>query len=316
MRKKWLTVGTALMISAMMMAGCGNTENKDEAASTQETAGEEKDAESTPKETEGGSFEGMISPVSREEGSGTRGAFIELFGIETKDEAGNKIDNTTDMAEVTNSTSVMLTTVEGNEYAIGYISLGSMDDTKVKALNIDGAEATVENIKSGDYKISRPFNIVTKEGLSEVAADFVKYIMSEDGQRVVEENGYISQGNEGAYEAAELSGKITVAGSSSVTPVMEKLKEGYVALNPDVEIEVQQNDSTTGVTSAIEGVCDIGMASRELKDTELAEGITGTAIALDGIAVIVNKENPINDMTSEQVASIFTGETIDWSEIQ
>lgn len=304
------------MISAMMMAGCGNTENTDEAASTQETAGEEKDAESTPEETEGGSFEGMISPVSREEGSGTRGAFIELFGIETKDEAGNKIDNTTDMAEVTNSTSVMLTTVEGNEYAIGYISLGSMDDTKVKALNIDGAEATVENIKSGDYKISRPFNIVTKEGLSEVAADFVKYIMSEDGQRVVEENGYISQGNEGAYEAAELSGKITVAGSSSVTPVMEKLKEGYVALNPDVEIEVQQNDSTTGVTSAIEGVCDIGMASRELKDTELAEGITGTAIALDGIAVIVNKENPINDMTSEQVASIFTGETIDWSEIQ
>lgn len=316
MRKKWLTVGTALMISAMMMAGCGNTENKDEAASTQETAGEEKDAESTPEETEGGSFEGMISPVSREEGSGTRGAFIELFGIETKDEAGNKIDNTTDMAEVTNSTSVMLTTVEGNGYAIGYISLGSMDDTKVKALNIDGAEATVENIKSGDYKISRPFNIVTKEGLSEVAADFVKYIMSEDGQRVVEENGYISQGNEGAYEAAELSGKITVAGSSSVTPVMEKLKEGYVALNPDVKIEVQQNDSTTGVTSAIEGVCDIGMASRELKDTELAEGITGTAIALDGIAVIVNKENPINDMTSEQVASIFTGETIDWSEIQ
>lgn len=316
MRKKWLAVGTALMISAMMMAGCGNTENTDEAASTQETAGEEKDAESTPEETEGGSFEGMISPVSREEGSGTRGAFIELFGIETKDEAGNKIDNTTDMAEVTNSTSVMLTTVEENEYAIGYISLGSMDDTKVKALNIDGAEATVENIKSGDYKISRPFNIVTKEGLSEVAADFVKYIMSEDGQRVVEENGYISQGNEGAYEAAELSGKITVAGSSSVTPVMEKLKEGYVALNPDVEIEVQQNDSTTGVTSAIEGVCDIGMASRELKDTELAEGITGTAIALDGIAVIVNKENPINDMTSEQVASIFTGETIDWSEIQ
>lgn len=316
MRKKWLAVGTALMISAMMMAGCGNTENTDEAASTQETAGEEKDAESTPEETEGGSFEGMISPVSREEGSGTRGAFIELFGIETKDEAGNKIDNTTDMAEVTNSTSVMLTTVEGNEYAIGYISLGSMDDTKVKALNVDGAEATVENIKSGDYKISRPFNIVTKEGLSEVAADFVKYIMSEDGQRVVEENGYISQGNEGAYEAAELSGKITVAGSSSVTPVMEKLKEGYVALNPDVEIEVQQNDSTTGVTSAIEGVCDIGMASRELKDTELAEGITGTAIALDGIAVIVNKENPINDMTSEQVASIFTGETIDWSEIQ
>lgn len=325
MRKKWLTIGTALMVSAVMMAGCGNTEAKDttaestpeasqEAASPEES--EEQDKEEPSEDTEGGSFEGMISPVSREEGSGTRGAFIELFGIETKDADGNKVDNTTEMAEVTNSTSVMLTTVEGNEYAIGYISLGSMDDTKVKALNIDGAEATVDNIKSGSYKISRPFNIVTKEGLSEVAADFVKYIMSEDGQAVVEDNGYISQGNEGAYEAAELSGKVTVAGSSSVTPVMEKLKEAYVKLNPDVEIEVQQSDSTTGVTSAMEGVCDIGMASRELKDTEISGGVTGTAIALDGIAVIVNKENPISDMTSEQVASIFTGETTDWSEIQ
>ncbi len=342
MRKKWLTIGTALMVSAMMMAGCGNTEAKDTTAestpeASQEAASPEEsdaqDKEEPAEETEGGSFEGMISPVSREEGSGTRGAFIELFGIETKDADGNKVDNTTEMAEVTNSTSVMLTTVEGNEYvtnstsvmlttvegneyAIGYISLGSMDDTKVKALNIDGAEATVDNIKSGSYKISRPFNIVTKEGLSEVAADFVKYIMSEDGQAVVEDNGYISQGNEGAYEAAELSGKVTVAGSSSVTPVMEKLKEAYVKLNPDVEIEVQQNDSTTGVTSAMEGVCDIGMASRELKDTEISGGVTGTAIALDGIAVIVNKENPISDMTSEQVASIFTGETTDWSEIQ
>lgn len=325
MRKKWLTIGTALMVSAMMMAGCGNTEAKDttaenapeaskEEASLEES--EEQDKEEPSEETEGGSFEGMINPVSREEGSGTRGAFIELFGIETKDADGNKVDNTTEMAEVTNSTSVMLTTVEGNEYAIGYISLGSMDDTKVKALNIDGAEATVDNIKSGSYKISRPFNIVTKEGLSEVAADFVKYIMSEDGQTVVEENGYISQGNEGAYEAAGLSGKVTVAGSSSVTPVMEKLKEAYVKLNPDVEIEVQQSDSTTGVTSAMESICDIGMASRELKDTEISGGVTGTAIALDGIAVIVNKENPISDMTSEQVASIFTGETTDWSEIQ
>ena len=325
MRKKWLTIGIALMVSAMMMAGCGNTEAKDAQAesttaeNTPEASkeeSEEQDKEEPSEETEGGSFEGMISPVSREEGSGTRGAFIELFGIETKDADGNKVDNTTEMAEVTNSTSVMLTTVEGNEYAIGYISLGSMDDTKVKALNIDGAEATVDNIKSGSYKISRPFNIVTKEGLSEVAADFIKYIMSEDGQAVVEDNGYISQGNEGAYEAAELSGKVTVAGSSSVTPVMEKLKEAYVKLNPDVEIEVQQNDSTTGVTSAMEGVCDIGMASRELKDTEISGGVTGTAIALDGIAVIVNKENPISDMTSEQVASIFTGETTDWSEIQ
>ena len=323
MKKRWLILGTTMMVSAMMMAGCGATDDAADAATdttqeaeadiTQDDAEETDAAEET--ETKDADFTGLISPISREDGSGTRGAFIELFGIETKDADGNKIDNTTDMAEITNSTSVMLTTVQGNEYAIGYVSLGSLNDS-VKAVNIDGAEATVDNIKDGTYKISRPFNIVTKEGLSDVAADFVKYIMSEDGQAVVEDNGYISQENEGAYEASGLSGKITVAGSSSVTPVMEKLKEAYVAVNPDVEIEVQQSDSTTGVTSAIEGICDIGMASRELKDSETSEGVSATAIALDGIAVIVNQGNPISDMTSEQVRSIFTGETQDWSDIK
>lgn len=321
MKKKWMTVGTVLMVSAMMLAGCGN--KADHTAETNATeSGQGSDAKSTiepadAEENESGSegFKGLISPVSREEGSGTRGAFIELFGIESKDEQGNKIDNTTNLAEITNSTSVMLTTVEGNEYAIGYISLGSLNDA-VKALNIDGAEATVENIKSGTYKISRPFNIVVKENLSKTAADFVNYIVSEDGQKVVEDNGYISQRNEGAYEASGVSGKITVAGSSSVTPVMEKLKEAYQALNPDVEVEVQQSDSTTGVTSAVEGICDIGMASRELKDSELSEGISGRAIALDGIAVIVNSKNPIIDMSSDQVRSIFTGEIEDWADVR
>ena len=319
MKKRFLALGTALAVSAIMMVGCGATEKADDTAAdtTQNTEAEEtgaaEEADNTVEEST--DFSGMISPVSREDGSGTRGAFIELFGIETKDADGNKIDNTTDLAEITNSTSVMMTTVQGNEYAIGYVSLGSLNDS-VKAMNIDGAEATVDNIKSGTYKISRPFNIVTKEGLSEVAADFVKYIMSEDGQAVVEDNGYISQGNEGAYEASGLSGKVTVAGSSSVTPVMEKLKEAYMAVNPDVDIEVQQSDSTTGVNSAIEGICDIGMASRELKDSEASEGITAQAIALDGIAVIVNLNNPISDMTSEQVRSIFTGETQDWSDIK
>lgn len=319
MKKRFLALGTALAVSAIMMVGCGATEKADDTAAdtTQNTEAEEtgaaEEADNTVEEST--DFSGMISPVSREDGSGTRGAFIELFGIETKDADGNKIDNTTDLAEITNSTSVMMTTVQGNEYAIGYVSLGSLNDS-VKALNIDGAEATVDNIKSGTYKISRPFNIVTKEGLSEVAADFVKYIMSEDGQAVVEDNGYISQGNEGAYEASGLSGKVTVAGSSSVTPVMEKLKEAYMAINPDVDIEVQQSDSTTGVNSAIEGICDIGMASRELKDSEASEGITTQAIALDGIAVVVNLNNPISNMTSEQVRSIFTGETQDWSDIK
>lgn len=315
MKRRFLATMAAVMVSAMMMTACGSNEaDVKQDAATEETANNET-TEATDDVEEDTTFEGMINPISREDGSGTRGAFIELFGIETKDEEGNKIDNTTDMAEITNSTSVMLTTVQGNEYAIGYVSLGSLNDT-VKALAIDGAEASVETIKDGSYKISRPFNIVTKETVSEVAADFIKFIMSEQGQAVVEENGYISKGNEGTYESTGLSGKVTVAGSSSVTPVMEKLKEEYIALNPDVEIEVQQNDSTTGVNSTIEGICDIGMASRELKDSETAEGVTGTAIALDGIAVIVNTENPISDMEAETVRQIFTGEILDWSEVQ
>ena len=241
--------------------------------------------------------------------------FIELFGIETKNDAGEKVDNTTEDAEITNSTSVMMTTIAGNKGAIGYVSLGSLNDT-VKAVDIDGAEATVDAIKAGEYKVARPFNIAVKEGLSDVASDFIKFIMSEDGQKVVEDNGYISQGNEGAYTASGLKGKVVVAGSSSVTPVMEKLKEAYAAVNPDVEIEVQQSDSTTGMTSAIEGVCDIGMASRDLKDSELEAGLTPTVIAMDGIAVVVNNDSPVTELTSENVKDIFTGEITDWADVQ
>lgn len=256
-----------------------------------------------------------ITVVSREDGSGTRGAFIELFGIEEKDADGNKVDNTISTAEITNSTSVMMTTIEGNEAAIGYISLGSLDKT-VKAVKIDGVEASVDNVKNGSYKISRPFNIATMGDISEQAQDFIAFIMSAEGQAVVEEAGYISEGNTGSYTASGKKGKITVAGSSSVTPVMEKLKEAYVALNPDVTIEVQQSDSTTGMTSAIEGVCDIGMASRALKDSELAEGLNAQAIALDGIAVVVNNNKDIDELTSEQVKQIYTGAITKWSELK
>lgn len=256
-----------------------------------------------------------ITVVSREDGSGTRGAFIELIGIEKKDAEGNKVDKTIASAEITNSTSVMMTTIAGNESAIGYISLGSLDDT-VKAVKIDGVEATAENVKNGTYKVSRPFNIATMGDVSEVTQDFIDFIMSEDGQAVVEEAGYISQGNNGAYEPADVSGKIVVAGSSSVTPVMEKLSEAYMAINPEVEIEVQQSDSTTGMTSAMEGVCDIGMASRDLKDSELEAGLVPTAIALDGIAVVVNNNSDIEELTSEQVRQIYTGEVTKWSEVK
>ena len=257
---------------------------------------------------------GDITVVSREDGSGTRGAFVELFGIE-EEKDGEKVDMTTDEASVTNSTSVMMTTVAGDENAIGYISLGSLDDT-VKAVKIDGVEATVDNVSNDSYKIARPFNILTSDKESDVAKDFVNYIMSSDGQKIVEDNGYIKEAADAkAYEAADgVSGKVVVAGSSSVTPVMEKLKEAYTAVNPNATIEVQQSDSTTGMTSTIDGTYDIGMASRELKDEEAAQ-LTPQVIALDGIAVIVNKENPITELTSEDVLNIYTGVTTDWSEI-
>ena len=255
---------------------------------------------------------GEITVLSREDGSGTRGAFIELFGIEQKNDAGEKEDMTTDDAQITNSTSVMMTTIAGNKGAIGYVSLGSLNDT-VKAVAIDGADATVDAIKAGEYKVARPFNIAVKDGLSDAASDFIKFIMSEDGQKVVEDNGYISQGNEGAYTASGLKGKVVVAGSSSVTPVMEKLKEAYLAVNKDAEIEVQESDSTTGMTATMEGTCDIGMASRELKDSE--SELKATAIAMDGIAVIVNKNNTLDDITSDQVKDIYLGDVTSWDEL-
>ena len=256
---------------------------------------------------------GEVSVYSREDGSGTRGAFIELFGIEEKDTNGDKVDLTTPTAAITNATSVMMTSVAGDANAIGYISLGSLNNM-VKALSIDGAEATAENVKSGTYKVARPFNIVTKDGVSDVAQDFIDYIMSSDGQKVVEENGCISVAdNAGSYKASGKSGKIVIAGSSSVTPVMEKLAEAYKALNPDVAIEVNQSDSTTGVNMATEGTCDIGMVSRELKDSE--SGVKATVIAQDGIAVIVNPDASIDELTSDQVKGIYTGELTTWEDV-
>ncbi len=256
-----------------------------------------------------------ISVISREDGSGTRGAFIELFGIEEKDENGEKVDMTTEEAAITNNTSVMMTTVAQDEYAIGYISLGSLNDT-VKAVKIDGVAPSVEAIKDGTYAIARPFNIAVNGELSEAAQAFVDYIMSAEGQAVIEENGYIPVEDEAeAYAGETPEGKVVVAGSSSVTPVMEKLKEAYLEVNANAEIEIQTSDSTTGMTSTQEGICDIGMASRELKDSELEAGLVPTTIAMDGIAVIVNNDNPTEELTSEQVKSVYVGETLTWEEL-
>ncbi len=256
-----------------------------------------------------------ISVVSREDGSGTRGAFIELFGVEEKDANGDKVDYTTDEAIIANSTEIVMTTVAGDDYAIGYSSLGSLNDT-VKAVKIDGAEPTADNINNGSYTISRPFNIATKGDVSDVAQDFINYIMSADGQQIIEDNGYIKASDAGAFESNGASGKIVVAGSSSVTPVMEKLQEAYQKVNSGAEIEIQESDSTTGMTAAMDGTCDIGMASRELKDTEIDGGLTATVIAKDGIAIIVNKNNPTEDLTKDQVNSIFRGEVTTWDEVK
>lgn len=291
MRKRILSLLLATVAATSLLAGCGSGKDKADKASDE------------------------IAVVSREDGSGTRGAFIELFGIEEKDKDGNKIDKTTTAAQITNSTSVMMTTIAENKAAIGYISLGSLNDT-VKAVKIDGAQPSVDTVKDGSYKIVRPFNIVTKDKLSKQAQDFENFIMSADGQKIVEDNGYIKVDEKAAaYKSNGAKGKVVVAGSSSVTPVMEKLKEAYAKANKYVTVEVQQSDSTTGVTNAIDGVCDIGMASRDLADSEAKKGVTAKAIAQDGIAVIVNKDSDINELTSEQVKAIFTGETTAWADI-
>ena len=254
-----------------------------------------------------------ITIVSREDGSGTRGAFIELFGIEEKQSDGTKVDMTTTDAQITNNTSVMLT-VAGDEYAIGYVSLGSLNDS-VKALKIDGAEATADNIENGSYKVSRPFNIAVKKDLdNEVAKDFMAYIMSTEGQEIVSNEKYIPVSDVEAYAGSKPSGKCVVGGSSSVSPLMEKLIEAYKKVNPNADIELQTSDSTTGMTSTIEGSYDIGMTSRELKDDEASE-LEATVIATDGIAVIVNKANTADELSADQVKSIYVGDVTTWDEV-
>lgn len=298
--KKWMAVLTLTGMMTGLLAGCGDKED------------------TTAADAEGGAAKWDstmdLTIVSREDGSGTRGAFIELFGIEEKKD-DEKVDMTTEEAQITNSTSVMLTTVAGDEYAIGYVSLGSLDDS-VKAVKIDGAEATAENVKSGTYKVSRPFNIATKEGAkNEVADDFIAYIMSQEGQKVVEETGYIAVDGAEAYAGSKPAGKVVVGGSSSVAPVMEKLIEAYKAVNPDAEVELQSTDSTTGMTSAMEGSYDIGMASRELKEDEVSGGLAAKVIATDGIAVIVNNASTVEELSSDQVKTIYVGDALTWDEV-
>ncbi len=280
--KKMAAFAMAGLMSVSLFAGCGKTENN------------------------------KITVVSREEGSGTRGAFIELMGVET--DAG---DQTTKDAEIANSTSLVQNTVSGNKNAIGYLSLGAYDSKLVKAVSVDGVAPTVENIKKGSYAVSRPFLICYKEeNLTELGKDFVSFILSQDGQKIVEEKGYISSvDNAEAYTASGLTGKLSLDGSTSVGPLMEVLAEKYREVNPDVVIDIQQTGSGSGITAAIEGSCEIGMSSRNLKDEEIAKGLTHTAIALDGIAVVVHKDNGVDNLTQEQIQKIYTGEVTAWNEL-
>ena len=302
---------------ALSLAACGNTASSSEASSAaSESATSTSEAASTEAEATGDfDTEQDITVITREDGSGTRGAFIELTGVEEKNDAGEKEDMTTAAAATQNSTNGVMTAVANDETAIGYISLGSLNDT-VKAVTVDGVEATSENVSNGTYTLARPFNIVTNgEATDPVAVDFIGYCMSADGQALATEEGYI--GGEGAeYTSTQPSGSITVGGSSSVSPLMEKLIEAYGEVNPNATIEMLTTDSTTGVTGALDGTYTIGMASRELKDTETAEGATATVLAMDGIAVVVNPANTTANLTVDQIKSIYTGETTVWVDVQ
>ena len=304
---KMKKIAAAVMMVSMVAVtavGCGSSNGTD----TKGADANQSDATSDWDETSD------VTIVSREDGSGTRGAFIELFGIEEKQDDGTKVDMTTTDAQITNNTSVMLTTVADNEYAIGYVSLGSLNDS-VKALKIDGAEATAENIENGSYKVSRPFNIAVKKDLNnKVAKDFMSFIMSTEGQKVVADEKYIAVADVKDYAGTKPSGSCVVGGSSSVSPLMEKLIEAYEAVNPNASIELQTSDSTTGMTSTIEGSYDIGMASRELKEEEAAE-LEPTVIATDGIAVVVNNANPLDELSADQVKDIYVGNVSTWDEI-
>jgi phosphate transport system substrate-binding protein len=261
----------------------------------------------------GTSVPAEITVISREDGSGTRGAFIELFKIEERNSVGGRVDKTTKEAVISNRTDIMLSAVAGNPGAIGYVSLGSLNTT-VKALDIDGAPPTIANVEKGSYKISRPFNIAVKGNASDAARDFIGFILSREGQELIA-GGYIPVASGAAPYAGSSSGRVVLAGSSSVTPVMEQLREAYLARNPGAAIEIQMSDSSTGIKAAIDGTCDIGMASRELSDTEKAQ-LTPMKIAVDGIAVIVNPGNPLSGLSSAQVKQIFTGEISAWNALR
>ncbi len=318
LRKK-LALGLLVGSLVFALTACGGGENTAKEEPANNTATEEPAEEATNNKAEetasAEATEGPITVISREQGSGTRGAFTEITGIVAKNEAGEEVDNTSTEAIVQNSTNAVMTTVANDPQAIGYISLGSLDET-VKAVKVEGAEASEETVKSGDYKIARPFNLVYKPGLAAEVQDFVDFIMSDEGQEIATAEGYAGQPQGNKYEASGNAAHITIAGSTSVTPLMEKLVEAYKVHNPDFQADIQATGSSAGIKSAIEGSAVLGMASREIKDEEMSQGIENLVIAMDGIAVVVNPESTIEDLTLEQIKNIFEGKITDWAEIK
>lgn len=298
----------ATLSLGLILAGCGKEEKAEEKPAQTEAPAEKEETKETAK-----AEDYDFSVVSREEGSGTRGAFIELVGLEEEVD-GAKEDMTTQEAIVQNSTNGVMQTVSQDTEAIGYISLGSLNDT-VKAVKIEGVEATEENIVNGTYKISRPFNLAYKEAkLNDLAKDFLKYCLSEDAQALTLKEGYVPLKDTEKYEPAKVSGTLTVAGSTSVTPLMQKMAEKYQELNPDAKIEIQSTGSSAGIEAVIDGAADIAMASRELKDEE-KDKLAVEVIATDGIAVVVNPASKVEDLTMDQLKQIFKGELKNTSEL-
>ena len=313
---KFLKTLAIVVAALLLIVGCKKDDTKKETTEkttteTTETKTEDKSEDKTEETTAGGE----IHVVSREVGSGTRGAFTEITKILSKNDKGEEVDSTYEEATIVNSTEGVITAVNGDALAIGYISLGSLND-EVKAVKVDGVEATPENINKGDYKIARPFMLAYHEAnLSDVAKDFIKFIMSKDGQEIVKEDGCIPMETTENYKPANIEGRIAIAGSTSVTPLMEKLVDKYKELNPGFEADIQSNGSSAGIQAAIEGVAEIGMSSRNLKPEEL-EQVESTAIAMDGIAVVVNNDNAIDDISLDNVHKIFVGEVKDWNDVK
>lgn len=250
-----------------------------------------------------------INVISREAGSGTRDAFTQLTGIKE-----NGSDNTAVTSEITSSTFVVIKSVAGDKNAIGYVSLGTLAGD-IKALKINGTAPSAENIENGTYPLVRTFNIVDRGDLTAEAQDFVDFVMSAEGREIIEKEGYVAAGEADSPEKSEKDsrkGRIVIAGSTSVAPLMDVLADKYMKYHPKVKIEIQQTGSGAGITSVLAGACDIGISSRELTEEEMAKGARASAIARDGIVVIVNQENETEDMTIDEIRDIFTGRRTVW----